>query len=233
MENIIYDNLISAIQDNRESLWSACSAVWSLILDKDEEERERYFTFFLRDVDLFDMNIEDESQEKLNELQDSFLKVKDLERRIIKSLISKNPTEENFYRHLWEKINDSLLFPNPTSQISFLACLWSDIRIPYFQLEEGLLMDNERYQAILEELSPYIKKVNFILSTDLKQRTQRASLLMKIAEEINDKENVTVFWAYILSRVTFNINRGQILEIVKKKLLEESLHAEADKKALD
>ena len=233
MENIMYDDLISAIQDNRGNLWSACSAVWSLILDKDEEERERYFTFFLRDIDLYDMDIDDESHEKLEELQNGFLKVKDLEKRIIKSLVSKNPTEESFYRQLWEKINDSLLFPNPVSQISFLSCLWSDTRIPYFQLEEGLFMDNERYQAILEELSPYIKKANFIVSTDLQQRTQRASLLMKIAEEIKDKEKVTVFWAYILSRVTFRIDRDQIIEIIKKKLLEESLHAEADKKALD
>lgn len=233
MDNVIYDNLISAIQDNRENLWDACSAVWSLIRAKDEEEQERYFTLFLRDIDLYDVDIDDESHEKLKELQDGFLKVKDLEKRIIKSLISNNPTEASFYRQLWEKINDSLLFPNPVSQISFLACLWSDTRIPYFQLEEGLFMDDERYQAILEELSPYIKKANFIVSTDLQQRTQRASLLMKIAEEINDEEKVTVFWAYILSRVTFKIDRDQIFEIIKKKLLKESLHTEADKKTLD
>ena len=223
-DNIIYDELISVIQRKNDTFRTACEAAWSLIREKSGQEQ--YLCFFLRDIDCFDINIADESKMDFNDDDPNFSSVKDLERRIVHSLIGSNPSEEFFYHNICQKINDSLLFPDFSSQVSFLTCLWLDSRIPYFQLEEGCLMENEKYQAILEELSPLLKKANFILSTDLKQRTQRASLLMRIAEEINDKEKETVFWAYVLSRTSIKIPQEQILEIIKKAISEGKLSIE-------
>lgn len=225
-----FEELMSIVKHNRANIREVCEEVWTLVNKKQGSEQEFYFTAFLRDVDLYDVDLDDDVQVNFEEADSNFSKVKDLEKRIVGSLVNGNPSEESFYSQLWNKINDDLLFPDYSSQVSFLTCLWSDARIPYFQLDKGCLMENEEYQAILEELSPYIKKANFIMSTNLQQRTQRASLIMKIAEEIGDDRKKTVFWAFILSHASVQIKPDQILEIIKKAISDGKLSVEIDEK---
>ena len=222
------EELVSVVHHNPTNIREICEEVWSFIKEKQESDQERYFTVFLRDIDLYDVEIVDDDKLGFEEDDPDYSKVKDLERRIVGSLVDGNPSEEDFYSQIWAKISDSLLFPDNMSQVFFLTCLWYDSRIPYFQLDEGCLMENEEYQAILEELAPHIKKANFIMSTNLQQRTQRASLLMKIADNIDDNKKKTVFWAFILSRASTKIKREQILEILKKIVADKKLSIEPD-----
>ena len=223
-----YEELLDVIESNKSDIRVICGNVWSLVKDKPDREGKRVFTAFLRDLDLYDVELEN-IQTEFEETDPKFESVRALEKRIVGSLIDLNPCEEDFYSQLWTKINDPILFPEQSSQVSFLTCLWSDACIPYYQLGEGCMMEDEQYRSLLEELSPYLKKANFILSTNLKQRTQRASLLMDIAEEIDEKEKKVAFWAYAISRASSQINPDQIA-IIKRALAAGLLPDDSDEK---
>ena len=60
-------------------------------------------------------------------------------------------------------------------------------------------MENDEFERINSELSEAIKKARFIVYVGIQQRTQRASLLMDLAEEIQDPRQRSVFWSVVFS----------------------------------
>lgn len=214
-ENTTYIQLLNIVQENTVDSWSVCSAVWSYILEKEEIERERYFHCFLSDIDLYDIDFDIDPERTLKDKKETYKGIDNLEKHIVGTLVRSNLPEEDFYRGIWEKINDPILFSTESTQIAFLLSLWNDSRIPYFQLEKGCSMDNEEYRAISKTISPKIKKARFILCTSIEQKTQRASLLMKVADSIVDERERTVFWAKVLSYTIFPPNINEIVEKLK------------------
>lgn len=217
-----FDQLFALVEDNASSVWECCSVVWEYIEAQPADDREAIFYFFLNDIDLSDFEISNPPSIDFEE-KSEFRDIREIEQRIIKALVSENNTEEAFYHKLWEKINDPYLFETAKEQAAFLCVLWLDSRIPYFQLEEGSRMDNDEYQAISQKLKPLLKKANYILNTTIEQKTQRASLLMAIADNIVDEREKTVFWAKIISRPTARINFNLIAQKIAEALVEKGV----------
>lgn len=213
MSNQIYDELISVADEHTSDVLELCGAVWDLILSKPETEQKSCFEVFLKEIDLLELDIEDINKfffalQKEN-LSQGNMQADQLGQRILANLIKKNVTEEEFYADLWNRLMDDVLSGGRESQVMLLTRFWMDQRIPYYQLPEGCTMGNDEYRAAMDKIEPQVKKATFIIHAGLSQKTQKASLLMDVAEEIEDRDARAVFWAVMLDREAIRQSRGR------------------------
>ena len=117
------------------------------------------------------------------------------------------------------------MFPDEDEQIYFLFCLCKSNLIPYFQLDDGISMENDEYRDRLKKMSVLLKKADYIMYAPLEQKTQRASLLMDLAQQITDQRDKTVFWAYTLTAMPLKLPKDlvdELFERFKKELRKKS-----------
>ena len=134
----------------------------------------------------------------------------DLEKRIVSNLIDSNIEESAFYSELCTKLGDDTLLSSIEDKAIFLALLWEDPQIPYYQLEEGRVMDNKQYGTIISKIRDPLDKAFFILNAKLHYKTQRSSLLIKVANTLENEDERIVFWAVLL-----DVQNKQIQELYK------------------
>ena len=120
--------------------------------------------------------------------------------RTLSNLIKKNVTEAEFYDDLWNRRQDDILSADREFKNVLLVRFWVDPRTPYYQLDEGCTMNNDEFSAAVKDINAYIEKAHFIICAGLPQKTQKASLLMKLAEEIKDPRERAVFWALVMEQ---------------------------------
>ena len=203
-----YTQLLSEQGENYEAI---CRELWNFIMSREEEEREQYFTVLLSDVDLPVAVDETEAFEDF-----SLRKNDGLIGNIVTNLSKQNSSEKEFYHKLWEKIQDNILFPDEDAQIYFLSCLWKSNLIPYYQLDEGIRMENEEYRDRIKKLGDILKKADYIIYAQLEQKTQRASLLMNLANGLEDERDKTVFWAYTLTTMPLKMPKDLVDELFER-----------------
>ena len=198
------DVLKIIIEENKDKFWDLSAKIIDYIYSEAEDMQQRAFTDLLVNVDIreFDLPEIDEKLTLSNEQYKVFLDVSKTAERILQNLINANITESEFYEKLWIKFNDKDLFTSSDDRIALLLSLWLDVRIPYFQLHEGCSMEDDEYRKYIDEISLELKKASFIVYKNMKQKTQRVSLLMELAESISDKNKRTVFWSYVISLIS-------------------------------
>lgn len=186
-----------------KSLYDICADFTSMLEACGAEDGPLLLRDFLEGLAISDLAGEELTEEFLQidsarkaELQE-FLS---LESRVVSNLAQSRVSVEEFYRSLWEKLNDDTLIADRNGRTAFIFFLRIDSRIPYFELGEGCVMEDEKYKALVDKIQPAIAKGSFILSANLKYKTQRASLLMDVARELESEEERIVFWAVLLGR---------------------------------
>lgn len=207
-------DLLKCVKAHIETAWSVCAAVWELILSQEPEKQRTYFFTFLSQIFIEDMGVEDETEFLSSNTFN--LITEDIDRlanRVIANLVRQRLPERSFYENLWAKISDSTLLPDKDAQTAFLTRLWIDPRIPYYQVGEGCTMANEEFVRIRDEVWPVIKRADFLLSVPFKQKTQRASLIMWLADELQDDREKAVFWACVMAHVIENSRASERSDI--------------------
>lgn len=122
----------------------------------------------------------------------------------VEYLVSEHMQEEEFYRRLWSIIHDRTLFrDDQASMIAFMLVVRSPL-LPYFYLPDGLQMGNEAFRDCMKKLDMQLKKVRFILECNYSQKTERASVLLSVLDETEDKAEKSVLMAKILDWVVEN-----------------------------
>lgn len=125
---------------------------------------------------------------------------------VISNLVERKVTEDDFYINLLNRLLDHGFLQNELRQAIFLQCLWLDNRIPYYQLGEGRhIGNNEEFKRIYKEIEPSLNKGRYIINAKLQYKTQRASLLMEIADSLDTDEQRMVFWASIIDGMRMTI----------------------------
>lgn len=119
----------------------------------------------------------------------------------LEALLQKNCSCTEFYSELWDFIEHNTILTEKKQKAFALYYIWIDARIPYYQLDAGLRMDNTAYKEMIEKLKPMIKKARFILYTPTAQRTERASRLLKLLDEVKSEEEKAVLMAQILAMI--------------------------------
>lgn len=113
-------------------------------------------------------------------------------------LIKKGLKKEQFYEKLWKDIITNALLDSSKLRAFAVYFIWIDMRIPYFELEEGIKMSGDEYRDIRNDILEEIKRARFILSVPVEQKTERASRLVKMLESIEDEKKKAVLMTQIL-----------------------------------
>lgn len=203
MSNEKLNKLKDILCKDISSLYHVCSLFILHLEDWDIEDRPEYLRIFLEQITTADMtqNVTESFLEIPAAFQEDLKELSSLKNRVIFNLIHNNVGETEFYQEIYEKLTDSSLISSQEGQSVFLQLLWLDRRIPYFQLDEGVAMDNEKYRDIIDKIQPAITKGFFILNTHLQYKTQRSSLLLDVADSLENKDERIVFWAVLLGRI--------------------------------
>lgn len=119
---------------------------------------------------------------------------------LFEQILFKNLPKEQFYSQIWERIISSPVFEDKQGKAFALYYIWIDVRIPYFQLEDGLSMSNDEFRELTESLMTDIIEARFIMRTPFfSQRTARASVLLDLLNNISDRKKQAVLMSHILS----------------------------------
>lgn len=192
--------LTETLRNIKKNKIDAVAEIYYLILQ--EEDRAEAFRYFLENIEDIE-SAEDQGTEILFAKDDIEKIMRDCTRfaqGILDKIIGKKLDEDEFYRELWEKgIEKNEFLSGDEEKIYVLYCIWLDGRIPYFKLETGILMENERFSEIAKSKEDVIKKLIFIFNSDFSQRTEWGSHLIKILESCETEEEKAVMMAQILS----------------------------------
>lgn len=173
-----------------------------------EENSSSALQYFLENIDDMD-NFENEEISEDKELERIFheesiekltKECSQLVGGVLDKIIGQNLEPEDFYQELWEKgIEENVLLSKEKEKIYALYRIWTDGRIPYFKLDEGVYMDSDRFSAILKEKRKDVKKMIFIFNSVFSQRTERSSQFVKILDACKTDEEKAVIMTQILS----------------------------------
>lgn len=114
-------------------------------------------------------------------------------------LLKKGLSKKQFYIELWDFIERNPILEDNKLKAFALFYIWIDVRIPYFEIEPGIKMGNDEYAEITKKLFEKLKKVRFILNAPTEQKTERASRLIKLLDEVKSEREKVVLMAQILS----------------------------------
>lgn len=219
MDKVIWSAEISRIIDqNSTCLYRICKLFVEL-LEENVRTAKEGFQYFLTEVSpprYSEENIPDDLFE-IDETEidsDTQIRIIEMEHQLVKELIFKNVSVDEFYEEIWKRVSDTLLVSDIYQKAFFLYQMWLDSRIPYFQLGLGVDMDIETYRNYVHQLRLPFKKAMFAMNAGYPKRTQKASVLLKIADEITDPNERIVFWS-----LTMGILENRIVKL--KKYIEE------------
>lgn len=112
-------------------------------------------------------------------------------------------TKKDFYKELINYImNDRNLGEDGAREFAIFDCC-IDKRLPYAEvdLESGIRMDNQEYRECVEAIDgDTMDRIKYILSANLEQKTERASLLIREIDKCSDEKTKTILLATILNR---------------------------------
>lgn len=205
-------------EQNSTCLYQICKLFVDL-LEKNSNTAKEGFQYFLTEVSpprYTEENIPDDLFE-IDETEidsDTQIRIIEMERQLVKELIFRDVSVDEFYEEMWKRISDTLLVSDIYQKSFFLYQMWLDPRIPYFQLGLGVDMDNETYKDYAHRLQPEFKKALFVMNAGYPQKTQKASVLLKISDDITDPNERIVFWS-----LTIGLLENRIAKL--KKHIEE------------
>lgn len=118
---------------------------------------------------------------------------------ILTKLIQQGLECGEFYRKLWNSIQNDALLDLEEEKIYALYYLWIDGRLPYFSLDKGIYMENDEFRELSAKRRKEIKKACYILEAPLQQRTEQTSLIIQILDGCESEEEKAVILAQIFA----------------------------------
>lgn len=207
MKNIEY---LSKVDGN---ITDICEAYYHTYLKDNTDKRSAEQAF----IDLLiwdfstDRTLKIAQHRKEEEYIEVINKIKETINIIVDNLTAKNLRENDFYSKLWETIIDGTLFASDIDRICAIICLVRSSKIPYYWLQEGMRMDDEEYVNTTRSLISNIKKAIFILNMNTEQKTEKASRVFDLLEELSDRKEKVVFLSNII-----NLFEVRIQSLVKE-----------------
>jgi len=109
--------------------------------------------------------------------------------------------EAAYYTKLWSMLRTLLDAYTKEEQGACLYFVIFDERIPYWDIEPGVRMDNSEYQRIVKKIKPELRKMLYVLNLPAGQRTETASRLLRVLDELSDFNERTVFLSQLIARI--------------------------------
>jgi len=141
----------------------------------------------------------------MDELSFAALRFKNLITGAIDLHFDEEYEPEEFYAKLWETL-ESLLAPCTESERGVcLQLVVRDSRMPYQKVLRGIHMEEEEYQKIAEAIMPQLQKMAYVLYLPTTQKTESASRILWILEELKNEKEKAVF----LSSLMYNLKSSE------------------------
>lgn len=121
--------------------------------------------------------------------------------------ISEGWSREEFYQHLWNFISTNVMWEKPEEKAFALYYIAIDVRTPYFNIGTGLKMNQDDFSRILSESLEAYKEFRFISALSFSQKTEEASLVLKIINRFDTEEKKVVFLSMVIGHYTDRINK--------------------------
>lgn len=138
--------------------------------------------------------------------------------------------EEEFYAQLWDFLLNSPLFPNAKARIVALFNCALDRRLPYYKLDrdQALSMTDEEYAEACDRIGDDVfARMDYILDTDFDQRTEQASLIMQMMDELPDYDSRCIFMSRIISHYSLRFHMMSLDRAIERLQKEEDQAAKA------
>lgn len=146
--------------------------------------------------------------------------------KLVDNIIAENPTEDDFYLQIWEMLNNTIIFPQEEDVISGIIAIYYLGTIPYYQLLKAPTMDEKTFKTALKNIEPTIAKAFFALNCNYEQKTQLATQLIYLYDQISDLDEKKVYVATLfgkaLSKIQSSDKKIKELEDELKILKEEN-----------
>jgi hypothetical protein len=125
--------------------------------------------------------------------------------RFLVLLLDEKPSVETFYERLYAVICNPIF---ETAAARVFALLWFllDKRIPYFELQQGLRISNEDWQALSIKLRVELARIKFILASSFDQRSEQADLLLRELDHLEGPDRVR-----LMAVVVWELERAKSL----------------------
>jgi hypothetical protein len=107
--------------------------------------------------------------------------------------------KEEYYNKLWEALTYYLNDKSDIEKGISLFAVLLDKRTPYYAVRPGMRMSNDQYKVLTERIMPQLDKTIFVLNLSNSQKTETASQILDIIEEIKDREEKAVYISKLLS----------------------------------
>lgn len=197
-DQVIWKKIVDFLENFSGEDIDKCAMIYEQI-KKAEDESDMFQMFLEYDPKNSSNEKEIEMRFTATQIQKLVKSCKELVSGMVDKLISQDLDEKDFYNKLWESVKQNELLNDNDERICALYLIWKEPRIPYFKLERGLKMANEEFTKSTERLSMEINKAMYILNSNFEQRTERASLLIDLLDNIDCKEDKSVVMVQILS----------------------------------
>ena len=126
---------------------------------------------------------------------------RNLAQAIIDLNCDKGYNEIEYYEKIWNHLS---LMLSSASENEKGACLYAvllDRRTPYFEVKPGIQMKDWDYKKELEQLSKELDMARFILNLNNKQKTETASQLFDLIDQLDSKVKKVVLLSRIITMV--------------------------------
>lgn len=180
------------------------------------EDPKVAWKYFLENADYIDSSDEKEVDAYFTaqQLQKYDKEYSNLIDGLLNKLVMQHYEKEEFYNELWESIIKSdVICDGKDVKIYAIGKIWSDARIPYFCIKDGIKMSNEEFIGIIEENKELLQEVTFILNCKNEQKTETGSMLLDVLEKCNNNKEKAVVMAKVLDltekRTLFSILKSQ------------------------
>lgn len=188
------------------SRYDKSAVIYNIILEA--EEPKSAWKYFFENADYIDSSDEKEVDAffTAQQIQKYEKECSELIDALLNKLVKRHCKKEVFYDELWEKIMESdVVCEGKNEKIYAIARIWSDARIPYFQIKDGIKMSDEEFLTIVKKDKELLQEVTFILNCKYEQRTEISSVLLDVLERCKDTKEKAVVMAKILDLTEKNI----------------------------
>lgn len=197
---LLEDVYEQAVKKSNNNIFDFLAEIYTYLKNENESRRLRQFV-----EDYFDRFHADKKTEPSflpKEMLGAQLKrYQTLIDGFIDYLVSEQLQEDVFYQQLWDFTQNKTFFHNDQeSRIAFILIFRNPL-IPYFYLPVGMQMGNEEFRDCLKKLERQQDKMYFILQRNYLQKTERASVLLSVLDELIDEKERTVLFARLLDWV--------------------------------
>ncbi|NIB41472.1 hypothetical protein HBA55_17855 [Pseudomaricurvus alkylphenolicus] len=204
-----------ALSSGKGTRFDICQAILSIIeseTDSNVADLLEYTCINFESIssnDTVDLKVASISDKDKEELKASYGKISD---EMLASLIDRNLSSEEFYSELWGIISNPF-FSNELKRAFVLYNMLMDKRIPYFNVSEGVKMNDDEFRDISASIATEKANVRFLLTRKFKQKTQQASNLLDVLSSVDDIKRKTVLLAYIINEA--GTNNADVLRAIQ------------------